>query len=133
MILYSILMYILLFTQAPIPVCLDGTIIDSSTILVTMYTVVMLGYDWWLCIVINISVQYSGGLLPDIILLTQGYFFFFLFFFFFFFFISLIADGPHITILPVVTKDLPISPRFTPYIFFIAMQVQHSYNSSTNG
>ena len=30
------------------------------------------------------------------------------------------------TILPVVTKDLPISPRFTPYIFFIAMQVQHS-------
>ena len=38
-----------------------------------------------------------------------------------------------ITILPVVTKDLPISPRFTPSIFFIAMQVQHSYNSSTNG
>ena len=23
-----------------------------------------------------------------------------------------------ITILPVVTEDLPISPRFTPYIFF---------------
>ena len=23
-----------------------------------------------------------------------------------------------VTILPVVTKDLPISPRFTPYIFF---------------
>ena len=38
-----------------------------------------------------------------------------------------------ITILPVVTKDLPISPRFTPYDFFIAVQVQHSYNSSTNG
>ena len=34
-----------------------------------------------------------------------------------------------ITILPEVTKDLPISPRFTPYNFFIAMQVQHSYNS----
>ena len=30
-------------------------------------TVIMLGYDWWLCMVINISVQYSGGLLPDII------------------------------------------------------------------
>ena len=29
-----------------------------------------------------------------------------------------------ITILPVVTKDLSISPRFTPYNFFIAMQVQ---------
>ena len=37
-----------------------------------------------------------------------------------------------ITILPVVTKDLPISPRFTPYNFFIAMQVQHSYNSLVN-
>ena len=75
MILYSILMYILLFTQAPIPVCLDGTIVDSSTILVTpCITVVVLGYDWWLCMVINISVQYSGGLLPDIILLTQGYY-----------------------------------------------------------
>ena len=32
--------------------------------------VVMLGYDRWLCKVINISVQYSGGLLLDIILLT---------------------------------------------------------------
>ena len=30
----------------------------------------------------------------------------------------LIADGP-ITILPVVTKDLPISPRFTPYEFLL--------------
>ena len=38
-----------------------------------------------------------------------------------------------ITILPVVTKDLPISSRFTPYNFFIAMQVQQSYNPSTNG
>ena len=28
-------------------------------------TVVMLGYDWWLCMVINISVQYNSGLLPD--------------------------------------------------------------------
>ena len=77
MILYSVLMYILLFTQAPVPVCLDGTIIDdSSTILVTMYYCGYVGgYDWWLCMVINISVQYySGGLLPDIILLTQGYY-----------------------------------------------------------
>ena len=39
---------------------------------------------------------------------------------------------PNVAILPVVTKDLPISPRFTPYELFIAMQVQHSYNS-TNG
>ena len=28
---------VLFVTQAPIPVCLDGTIIDSRTILVTMY------------------------------------------------------------------------------------------------
>ena len=26
-----------LFTQAPIPVCLDGTVIDSRAILVAMY------------------------------------------------------------------------------------------------
>ena len=63
-----------LITQVPIRVCLDGTIIDSRTILITMYCcVVMLGYDWGLCMVINISVQYNGGLLPDIILLTQGH------------------------------------------------------------
>ena len=39
-------------------------------------------------------------------------------FFVFFFKITLIADGPLITILPVVTKDLPISPRFTPCNFY---------------
>ena len=36
-IIQCVLMHILLFNQAHIPVCLDGTIIDSSTILVTMY------------------------------------------------------------------------------------------------
>ena len=37
------------------------------------YAVVMLGYDWWLCMVINIiSVHYNGEFLPDIILLTQA-------------------------------------------------------------
>ena len=29
---------------------------------------------WWLCMATNISVQYNGGLLPYIILLTQGYY-----------------------------------------------------------
>ena len=43
-----------------------------------------------------------------------------------------ITDGPH-SILPEVIKDLPISPRFTPYNSSIAMLVQHSYNSSING
>ena len=67
--------YILLFTQAPILVWFGGTIIDISTILLQCTTtVVMLGYDWWLCMVINISVQYNGGFIPDIILLTQGYY-----------------------------------------------------------
>ena len=33
----------------------------------------------------------------------------------------------------VVTEDLPISPLFTPVRVCIAMQVQRSYNSSTNG
>ena len=63
---------ILLFTQAPILVWFDGTIIDINTILLQCTTVVMLGYDWWLGMVINISVQYNDGFLPDIILLTQG-------------------------------------------------------------
>ena len=47
-------------------------------------------------------------------------------FHFSYFFISPIADGPH-SILPVVTKDLSALRTF------IAMQVHHSYNSSTNG
>ena len=54
-------------------------------------------------------------------------------FLFFIFFHLTYSRWTSITILPVVTKDLPISLRFTPYIFFIAMQVQHSYNSSTDG
>ena len=39
-----------------------------------------------------------------------------------------------ITILPVVTKDLPISPRFMPYDFFYrdASSALLWYNSSTN-
>ena len=43
------------------------------------------------------------------------------------------ADFFNFTILPVVAKDLTISHRFTPLQFSIAMQVQHSYNSSANG
>ena len=31
-------------------------------------------FFWCPCMAINVSVQYSGGLLPDIILLTQCYF-----------------------------------------------------------
>ena len=61
----------LVVTQAPIFVWFDGTIIDIGIILLTMYYSVFC-YVWCPCMVINISVQYNGGLLPDIILLTQG-------------------------------------------------------------
>ena len=70
----AFLPYILLFTQAPILVWFDGTIVDISTILLQRTTVVMSGYDWWLCMGINTSVQYNGGFLPGIILLAQGYY-----------------------------------------------------------
>ena len=39
----EIIVYILLLTQAPIPVCLDGTIIDSRTIYTRNYVLL------WLC------------------------------------------------------------------------------------
>ena len=76
MVLYSILVdFSPTFYCLPKPLFLysfDGTIIDISSILLQCTTVVMLGYDWWLRMVININVQYNGGFLPDIILLTQG-------------------------------------------------------------
>ena len=78
MVLYSILVdfspIFSLFTRSAILVWFDGTIIDISTILLQCTTVGMLGYDWWLCMVTNVSVQYNGGFLPDIILLTPGYY-----------------------------------------------------------
>ena len=61
---------ILLFTRAPILVRFDGTVIDSSTIHLTMFNI-MFCYDWCPCMAINISAQYNGGFLPDITLLTQ--------------------------------------------------------------
>ena len=37
-------------------------------------SVLFLLFFWCPCMAINVSVQYNGGLLPDIILLTQWYF-----------------------------------------------------------
>ena len=37
-------------------------------------SVLFLLFFWCTCMAINVSVQYNGGLLPDIILLTQCYF-----------------------------------------------------------
>ena len=34
--------------------------------------VLFLLFFWCLCVAFNVSVQYNGGLLPDIILLTQA-------------------------------------------------------------
>ena len=36
--------------------------------------IILMFCDVWRCMAININVQYNGGLLPDIILLTQGYY-----------------------------------------------------------
>ena len=50
------------------------------TTLLTVYYILLqcllFCYAWWLCMAVNISqsVQYNGGLLPDITLLTQGYY-----------------------------------------------------------
>ena len=47
-----------------------------TTTCVMVYYIVfgVLMFFWCPCMAINVSVQYSGGLLPDIILLTQCYF-----------------------------------------------------------
>ena len=37
-------------------------------------TILSLLFFWCPYMAINVSVQYNGGLLPDIILLTQGYY-----------------------------------------------------------
>ena len=76
--LYSILLIVdfspTTFYCLPKPLFMYGSMVLLSTLLVLssnnvlLQTVVMLGYDWWLCMVINIrSVQYSGGFLPDIV------------------------------------------------------------------
>ena len=55
------------------PLFLYGSMILLSYISTILLICTTVFYVWWLCIVINISVQYNGGFLPDISLLTQGY------------------------------------------------------------
>ena len=69
---------IILFTQAPILIWFDGTIIVYYfyyTTLLAMHYIVfclfMFGGPAWR---LNVSIQYNGGLLFDIILLTQGHY-----------------------------------------------------------
>ena len=77
MVVYSILLVDLspTFYCLPKPLLVYGSMLLLSTLILSSYSVivVMLGYDWGLRMMINIiSVQYNGGFLPDIILLTQG-------------------------------------------------------------
>ena len=58
---------------------------------------------------------------------------YFVLFLFFFFFISLIADGPHYYHPACGHKGSSHLSPVHALQFFIEMQVQHSYNSSTNG
>ena len=65
------------------------TIILSNYYILTLLTLFLVGFGcgmyynvsflfllflWCRCMAINVSVQYNGGLLPDIILLTQCYY-----------------------------------------------------------
>ena len=79
MVVYSILILIVdlspTFYCLPKPLLVYGSMLLLSTLILSSYCVivVMLGYDWGLRMVINISsVQYNGGFLADIILLTQS-------------------------------------------------------------
>ena len=76
MVVYSILLVDLspTFYCLPKPLLVYGLMLLLSTSILSSYSiiVVMLGYDWGLRMVINISVQYNGGFLPVIILLTQS-------------------------------------------------------------
>ena len=76
MVVYSILLVDLspTFYCLPKPLAVYGSMLLLSTLILSSYSVIviMLGYDWDLRMVINISVQYNGGFLPDIILLTQS-------------------------------------------------------------
>ena len=66
---------ILLLTQVPIFVWLVPWQYYIINTLSTIYYKkgLLFCHAWWLCMAVNISVH-NGGLLSDIILLTQGYY-----------------------------------------------------------
>ena len=67
---------ILLLTQAPIVVWFDSIIIVYYYYLLLIMYCIVFCFCWvsWPGMSINVSVQYNGGSLLDIILLTQGYY-----------------------------------------------------------
>ena len=55
--------------------CLCNSILLLSCLMVYyIVSVLFLLFFWCPCMAINVSVQYNGGLLPDVILLTQCYY-----------------------------------------------------------
>ena len=66
---------ILLLTQAPVVVWFNGITIIVYYYYPFRYVLHCLKFSfvWSLCMTVNVSVQYHGGLLPDFILLTQGH------------------------------------------------------------
>ena len=65
---------ILLLAQGPIFVWFEMAMLYHDYPLNYVLQCLLFCYAWWLCMAINISVQYNGGLLPDMILLTHGYY-----------------------------------------------------------
>ena len=69
MVVYSILIVDLspTFHCVPKPLRVYGSMLLLSTLILSSYSVLMvtLGYDWELRMVIDISVQYNGGFLPE--------------------------------------------------------------------
>ena len=63
---------ILLLTQAPIFVWFDGTVIVYYYYHFNyVRDCLQVCFVWWPCMAMNVSVQYNGGLLPDIILFKE--------------------------------------------------------------
>ena len=54
--------------------CNSILLLSSCLIVYYIISVLFLLFFWCPCMAINVSVQYNGGLLPDIILLTQCYY-----------------------------------------------------------
>ena len=55
-------------------VCRNNILLLPCVMVYNIVSVLFLLFFWCPCIAINVSVRYNGGLLPDMILLTQYYF-----------------------------------------------------------
>ena len=73
---YNIITLIVFYQVDYKPLLLSGLMELLSYIITTLFNYVLhcFRFVWCPCMAINVSVQYNGGLLPDIILLTQSYY-----------------------------------------------------------